>query len=186
MDGRGGDLNQTLRKYGIADEKSDIRAHATFKGRQIIVYRTADMAKLVEEGSYREVPATQPGVDVITAKGYLVPVADIQPQYVLTSSTFPWENYDHEEMNLAQRGNAAVTVVRAAIMFNKFPLWVCGIVETDKDLDISGTDIVVNATRRIQVKYDGGAYPKSEGGTGNLFVQTMECNPLKIYSEAKL
>lgn len=172
-----------LYEYGIADEQSDIRAHASFPGQRITVYKTADMIQLVSDLKYREVPAGQPGVDGPTAKGYLVPIEDIQPQYVLTSEAYPWDDYDHDTMNLAQRGSAAVHVVRAAIKANRFPLWVCGIVESDKDLDIQGTDIIVKASRRIQVKYDWGAYPRSEGGTGNLFIQTMERNPLKIYSE---
>jgi len=183
MDGNGGALNPTLLEYGIAQEKSDIRAHASFPGRRVTVYKTADMIQLVGERQYREVSASQPGVEGATAKGYLVPVDDIQPQYVLTSEAYPWGEYDHEKMDLAQRGDAAVHVVRAAIKSNRFPLWVCGIIESDKDLDIQGTDIIVQASRRIQVKYDWGAYPRSEGGTGNLFIQTMERNPLKIYSE---
>lgn len=145
------------------------------------MYRTADMVQLVADGDYPEVPASQPGVEGITAKGYLVPIVDIEPQYILKSAAFPWGKYVHKKMNLAQRGDAAVIVVRAAIKGNKFPLWVCGIVESDKDLDISGTDIVVHATRRIQVKYDYGSYPEHEGGTGNFYIQTMERNPLKIY-----
>lgn len=75
----------------------------------------------------------------------------------------------------------AVVCVRAAIVANKFPLWVCGKVNGDKELDIRGTDIIVSARRHIQVKYNAPAYLQEEGGTGNLFVQTHECNPLKIY-----
>lgn len=173
-----------LFEYGIAEEQSDIRAHVSLPGRRITVYRTADMVALIAENTYEERTATQPGVDFATACGYVVPLCDIQPQYVLTSSTFPWDNWNHAAMNCGEKGDMAVACVKAAILSNKFPLWVCGTVNEDTELDIMGTDIVVAAKRHIQVKYDAPAYPKSEGGTGNLYVQTHECNPLHIYGGA--
>lgn len=180
-------MNESLFKYGIEEEQSDIRAHVSLRGRCVTVFRTADMLALVKAKKYPEKPATQPGVNgSVTAKGYIVPLADIEPKYILCSSKFPWDRYDHDKMTLMERGDAAVAVVRAAIRANYFPLWVCGIVESDKELDIQGTDIVVNARRRIQVKYDHAACSAKDGGTGNLFIQTHERNPLKIYSSAPL
>jgi len=170
-----------LHKYGIDDEQSDIRAHVSLPGRRITVYRTADMVALIAHNSYRQRTATQPGVDGVTALGWLVPIGDIQPQYVMQSDCFPWDKWNHEEMDCAQKGDMAVVCVRAAILANKFPLWVCGHVNGDKELDIQGTDIIVSARRRIQVKYDAPAYPRRDGGTGNLYIQTHECNPLKMY-----
>jgi len=170
-----------LCKYGIAEEQSDIRAHVSFPGQQITVFKTADMLSLVETKTFSERTAGQPGVDGITARGFIVPIVAIEPKYILTSSRFPWLDYDHASMDLAERGKAAVAAVRAAIRANRFPLWVCGIVNDDRELDIQGMDILVNAKRRIQVKYDWGAYPKDRGGTGNLFIQTAERNPLGIH-----
>ena len=170
-----------LYKYGIEDERSDIRAHVSLPGKRVTVYRTADMLTLIESHDYPERTATQPGVEYETAKGYLVSLDDIHPQYVLTSDVFPWHKYNHDEMGCGEKGDMAVRVVKAAIMSNKFPLWVCGRVTGDRELDIQGTDIVVAANRRIQVKYDAPAYPRSCGGTGNFYVQTHECNPLRIY-----
>jgi hypothetical protein len=43
----------------------------------------------------------------------------------------------------------------------------------DKALNILGNDM--NAPGGIQVKWDGPGHP---GGTGNLFIQISECNPL--------
>lgn len=171
-----------LRQYGICEEKSDIRAHVSLPGRRITVYRTEDMLELIARYDYREVSATQDGVDYDTARGLLVPLCDIQPQYMLQSNKFPWAQWNHADMDCGQKGDMAVACVRAAILSNQFPLWVCGYVNSDKELDIQGTDIFVSAYRRIQVKYDAPAFPKSEGGSGNLFIQTHECNPLHIYS----
>jgi hypothetical protein len=170
-----------LYKYGIEEEQSDIRAHVSFIGRCVTVFRTADILALVSANAYRETTATQQGVSGPTAKGVLVPIADIEPKYILTSDKCPWQKFNAEKTDLAALGRNAVAVVKAAIKANKFPMWVCGIVETDKEIDIQGTDIVVNARRRIQVKCDWGACPKEDGGTGNLFIQTHERNPLKIH-----
>ena len=170
-----------LHEYGIADEQSDIRAHVCFPGRHVIVFRTQDMVALVEAKEYPHKPAYQPGVDGRTAMGYCVPLGDVSPIYVLRSSAEFWAYYDYGKMSLAEKGDAAVDVVAAAIKANRFPLWVCGIVTSDKDLDISGTDITVRATRCIQVKCDEKAW---DGGTGNLYIQTHERNPLKIYGMA--
>lgn len=171
----------TLHPYGITEEQSDIRAHVSLPGRRAIIYRTADMVALVSARQYREATATQPNVDYETAKGWLVPLDDIQPQCVLKSTVFPWAKWNHDAMDCGQKGDMAVLCVRSAIISNKFPLWVCGHVTEDKELDIRGTDIIVVARRRIQVKYDAPSYPKEEGGSGNLFIQTHECNPLKIH-----
>jgi hypothetical protein len=170
-----------LHEYGIAQEQSDIRAHVSLPGRRITVYRTADMVALLAANEYTEKPGHQPGVDHETAKGRLVPLDDIQPQYVLRSDKFPWGRWNHDRMGCKEKGDMAVTCVKAAIVANLFPLWVCGRVNGDRELDIQGTDIIVSAKRKIQVKYDYGAYPKQDGGTGNLYIQTHECNPLKIH-----
>lgn len=172
-----------LHKYGIEEEQSDIRAHVSLPGRRVTVYRTADMVALISRSSYVERNGYQPGVEHATAKGWLVPLEDIQPQHVLLSESFPWQQWNHTEMDCGQKGDMAVKCVRAAILANRFPLWVCGHVNGDRELDIQGTDIIVSAKRRIQVKYDYGAYPASEGGTGNLYIQSHERNPLKIHGE---
>jgi len=170
-----------LHEYGIADEQSDIRAHVSLPGRRVTVYSTDDMVTLTDSNDYRSATATQPGVDFDTAKGVLVPIADIHPRYVLLSDSFPWDKWIHGEMGCKAKGDFAVLCVRAAIVANRFPLWVCGVVTEDREIDIQGTDIVVAASRRIQVKYDAPSYPRENGGSGNLFIQTHECNPLKIH-----
>lgn len=182
--GRRGAMNVNLVDYGIADEQSDIRAHVTIPGRQIVVFKTADMQTLITQKKYPERKATQPGVKgLVTGVGVVVPIIDIESYCILKSSIFPWDKYNYKAMSIVECGNAAVTVVKAAIRANRFPLWVCGIVTTDKEIDIQGTDIIVKATRRIQTKHDWGAYSREDGGTGNVFIQTKECNPLKLYGD---
>jgi len=173
-----------LHKYGIEEEKSDIRAHVSIPGRRVTVYRTPDMVSLITGKEYPQKTATQIGVDFDTGRGWLVPLDDIQPQFVLTSEVYPWNEWKHDTMDCGQKGDAAVMCVRAAIMANRFPLWVCGHVNEDRELDLRGTDIIVCATRHIQVKYDALSFPKLDGGTGNLFIQSHERNPRQIHGEA--
>jgi len=94
---------------------------------------------------------------------------------------YPWHEMPGRNDPTGKKGDAAVLVVCAAIRNNKFPLWVCGAVTDDREIDIQGTDIIIQAQRRIQVKYDWLACPE---GTNNVFIQTHECNPLKQYSKA--
>lgn len=129
----------------------------------------------------------QPCIEYETARGLLVPLEDINPQYVLMSEEYPWEQWyaylktcRNNELT-TQKGRMAVNCVTNAIRMNKFPLWVCGHINNDREIDIQGTDIIVSASRRIQVKYDERAYPRIMGGSGNLFIQTHECNPMKNY-----
>ena len=169
-----------LHEYGIAEEKSDIRAHVCLPGHMVTVYKTRDMVALLATRRYPIANGYQANIDFPTSKGFLVPLDDIQPQHLLRSSRFPWGRWRHSEMGCKEKGDMAVLCVRAAIQANLFPLWLCGVVCADREIDIQGTDIVVSANRRIQVKYDCGAHPKKNGGTGNLFIQTHECNPLGI------
>lgn len=169
-----------MHKYGIYEERSDIRAHVSLPGKRITVFKTSDMVALLGCRKYRQIMGYQPGIEYPTAKGFIVPLEDISPQYVLESRKFPWHEYDESKLDCEAKGQMAVACVISAIKANRFPLWVSGRINGNKELDIEGTDVIVTASRHIQVKYDGLAYPVSQGGSGNLFIQTHECNPLKL------
>ncbi len=181
-------MNAELVEYGINEEESDIRAHVSILGKQVIVFKTQEVRGLISEHKYRTSQATQPGVNgLITAEGLLVPISDITGRYVLRSADCPWpDNEAYQNMTLVQKGDWAVKVVRASIVHNKFPLWVAGVEVIDKEIDIRGMDIIISARRRIQVKHDWGAYDRKHGGTGNVFIQTKECNPRRLYGNAGL
>jgi len=173
----------SLYKYGIEEENSHIRAHVSLPGRCITVFRTPDMWALIKTNHYHSVYASQPGVSRETAKGWLVPLEDIDTQWgcVLRTNKYCWDKWDHEKMSLGERGVMAVHCVRTFIIKNHFPLWIHGKVNEDIELDITGTDIIIDIKKHIQVKYDAKAYPREEGGSGNLFIQEYESNPLKVH-----
>lgn len=60
----------------------------------------------------------------------------------------------------------------------RFPFWIDAKEDERQGVQIKGTDVVVFCNQRIQVKCDYKAGPKPEG-TGNVFLQKSESNPLK-------
>jgi hypothetical protein len=75
------------------------------------------------------------------------------------------------------KGQKAVYVVHEMLKRGLIPIKQNIETITEQDMQISGTDIIVHSNIRIQVKCDWKAGTKELGGTGNLFIQTAECNP---------
>jgi hypothetical protein len=170
-------------KYGLEKEKSDIRAHVSCPGKHIIAFRTEDMLCLINNNDFPSVNAYQQNVDYATAIGLLVPISATKGFSVIVPSTrWDWDRWfsNIEQMKTSEKGRAAVITVKAAIKAGVFPLWPDCYENKNIATDISGTDIIVKANRRIQVKYDHTAHC-GHGGTGNLFIQTHETNPLRQY-----
>lgn len=180
--------NTVLVEHGIQTEQSNIRAHVCPKAKRIYVYPTWRGVDVIKSGGYRYVDAHQPGVIVTTAKGYLVPPFDIRDCVSISVNNGVWEWLAFsDDDSLRDRGRKATQLVLQMIKRGLFPIPAIGTEITDKDIQISGTDILIRSgaiTQQdiiIQVKCD---YPGGErelGGTGNLFLQIAECNPQRIY-----
>jgi hypothetical protein len=90
-----------------------------------------------------------------------------------------------EAADTSDKGRKAVELVAAMIRNGLFPLpYAVGQLDSDpaKDMQINGDDIIVDlgANRvHIQVKCDFRGGDKALGGTGNLYLQVAERNPLK-------
>lgn len=163
--------------YGIYQENSHIRAHVSVSARCVYVFRTQVALSLVESGIYPQRSAYQPGVSGATALGYIVPIADMPDMRRVTWNDVAWWEYFDPEMSTTEKGALAVRVVQRTLEKGLFPLWLdLVITDAGKELDIQGTDILVRGLWRIQVKCD---YNAGENGTGNLYIQTAERNPLK-------
>ena len=89
-------------------------------------------------------------------------------------------NFSPEDSTGA-KGDKAVKIVSGLIRRGMFPFYLEGIEVGDYDLQIEGLDIIVSMNARIQVKCDYRGGPRWHGGTGNLFLQVAECNPLNEY-----
>jgi len=166
----------SLRKHGIQTEDSDIRCHVAPGTRNIFVFRTAIANAVIASGLYPVRTAGQPGVIGVTGLGAIPPWDAIPGIRRLRWYSVEWWTWFARDQSTSEKGAHAVQVVQHLLGAGRVPLW-CGDVDESKDAttQIAGTDIVVAGPWRIQVKCD---YDAGPGGTGNLFLQTAECNPL--------
>ena len=88
-----------------------------------------------------------------------------------------------ETLSTSEKGDRAVDIVSAFLKSGRFPLWLEGEFVTDREIQITGTDIKVKGNWKIEVKCDfrasderGQPHPNC---TGNLYLQVAERNPLR-------
>lgn len=174
--------NTRLVEHGIQNEASDLRAHVCVLAEKVYVFRTADAVKImnygIELGRYLPVSIRQPGVDVVTAICYPVPVGDLRTIEVSAQRLIREQRFSPQDSTSA-KGKKAVNVVTQLIRMGWFPLLAVHAEDsTDFDLQVSGVDILIAGKWRIQVKCD---YKSGIGNgcTGKLWLQTHECNPLR-------
>lgn len=168
-----------LYDYGIHIEKSDIRCHVAPGTRLIFVFRTELILPLLTD-HYRQANAHQPGIDYPTGRGYLVPWREIPDvRRIQWNAVYWWERFDRKQ-STSEKGKHAVWVASELLRIGRFPLWIWGAESERSGLQIKGTDILLWGKWGIQVKCDYDAGTGTDGsGTGNLFLQTAELNPLK-------
>lgn len=174
--------NTELVDYGIQSEESDLRAHVCIAVERIYVYPTAAGLAACETGRYIKRPAYSwiNGTKIKTAEGYLVPPDDIDgcvfmqiPKWLIDKTVLSQAN------TTTEKGNKAVSIVMAFIKAGGFPFPINGRAIEDYNLQVLGLDILVGINARIQVKCDYEGGPRGLGGTGNLYLQVAECNPLR-------
>lgn len=173
-------MNTGLFQSGIQTEDSDIRAHVGVANRCIYVFETQKGRETLGRSVGREAMAMQSGVRSYTARGRVVPwdsIEDIRPLRY-----YSWSGWDefHENMTTSEKGALAVRCVCDVIRIGRFPFWIEAYEDDRLSVQLQGTDIVVCCQKKIQVKCDWYAGEKPEG-TGNLFLQIAERNPLKRY-----
>jgi hypothetical protein len=169
-----------LHEYGIQNEASDIRAHVSVVNETIYVFQThSARAALVAFPACPLRCASQPGCTGPTAEGWIMPLDRIADVRRLRVRWTRWAEFS-PMMATNDKGALAVAFVVRALELGRFPLWVVAGESADKRIQIAGTDIVVTANQLIQVKCDwrSGDRPK---GTGNVFLQKSERNPLRLY-----
>jgi hypothetical protein len=170
-----------LFEYGIQTENSDIRCHVSPGTQLIFIFRTqAALALDLNQYPLRE--ATQPGVNYATSVGRLVPLDDIPDLRTCKWTSHPWWMAFSPDDPPNVKGEKAVRVAEHLLRMGRFPLWIPDATEsTDPNIQRSGTDILLCGGWKIQVKCDYFAGPKKRGGTGNLFLQIAEINPLRLF-----
>lgn len=175
--------------YGIRTEKSDIRAHVGVLARSVFIFRTKHGIEAIEKHNPPLRPAYQGGVVGKTAEGYPVQMGWVRDLRVRNLSHWPvWDGWT-QALSTTEKGRRAVKLVCELLKHGLFPLWVNADDDDRKSIQLHGTDVVVFARQRIQVKCDyragwvnDGTIRKHPGHpmcTGNLFLQDYERNPLQ-------
>lgn len=127
--------------------------------------------------------AFQPGVQHPTAMGSIVKTKSIDNIKSILIADCRFDGFT-EDLSTSEKGNRAVLIVQDLLKAGVFPLWVEGEFIKDTQIQIKGTDVIVKGQWKIEVKCDFRASlePKSPHPrcTGNLFLQTAECNPLNM------
>lgn len=168
----------TMFEYGILNEESDLRAHVSVCDATVYVFTPKAARQAIQQHpEVRTKKAFQNGVDFATANGYPMPARFIEdlkaikiPQHIFTEANFLQGD------NTSAKGNKAVFVVKEMLRLNLIPFAFNVDEITDRTMQIQGTDILVSAKYRIQIKCDWRI-----GETGNVYLQTHERNPLKQY-----
>lgn len=173
--------NSELVEYGIFQEAPHItRVHVSLATCCVYVFKAAEAQTACTEKSFRTRSAYQKGIE--TARGFLVPVSEIEKL----------EKYDippawcararrYKNATTSKKGEVAVEIVKYMVKTGVIPIALSIEEIDDEDMQVSGMDLTIKATVHIQVKCDWLAGDKDKGGTGNLFIQTHECNPFKMY-----
>ncbi len=171
-------LAPELVEYGIHTEGSDIRAHVSAVNRTIYVFPTRNAVAAIARVSPPLRFAGQPGVDGPTGQGWPMPVEEIADLRRVRFQS--WEGWTQlrPDLSTSRKGRLAVVCVIAAMKRGRFPFWLDAAEDERQNVQILGTDILVFCRKKVQVKcdYTAGDRPL---GTGNLFLQRAERNPLK-------
>ena len=177
------DMPSGLINHGIHNEESQLRVHVCPLVRRIYVFPTQCGIDALDKGIPKN--GYQTGIDYPTAYGKCVPPFAIKKCVALQVNPSVWEYWKFKETeSTSEKGEKAAKLIKAMILEGMFPLPIAvgARDELPMSIDIKGTDILVfikGGIIRLQVKCDYRGGEKELGGTGNLYLQTAECNPLQ-------
>lgn len=171
-------LDSDLFEYGIHTEASDVRAHVSVVARTIYAFPTESGRVAVASGRYPLRDAGQKGVVGRTARGWIVPISDLSNLRRIKFPTWAEWGQFRDTLSTSAKGVLAVRCVIEMMRTGRFPFWLNAAEDDRQNIQVSGTDVVVFCRKKVQVKCDYRAGEKPVG-TGNLFLQKSERNPLK-------
>lgn len=173
-------MNTVLVEYGIAEERSEWRVHVSGVGQCVWVYATERAREAISDGRYplREARTGE----LVTARGYLVPMDAIKDCRRVRVPDDVWKQAAFcDGDSPSAKGAKAQRVVAWMIRNGRLVLPAEVTPIEDEELQRYGVDLIATLNVSIQVKCDWKAAPVAEGGSGNLFIQTQECNPRGAY-----
>jgi hypothetical protein len=180
MDGTSGEMrlgNTKLINYGIQTEKSDFHAHVSITAQAVYIFPTQAGMEAIKTGEYRKVNVYTG--NIITAVGYPIPVNKIQgiQRTPIPKDLFISINFQNTDTTTV-KGEKAIAVVKGMLKRGLIAINLQSEEINDTDMQIDGTDIIVTARAKFQVKCDWRA---GDNGTGNIFLQVAECNPFSMH-----
>lgn len=165
-----------LHKYGIMNEESDYRIHVCFKPGRAYIFRTDAGRFVCESGEFQTRKAYQSGVNGATANGYIVPPNKIPGcEGVKIPSDIISKINCIETDSTSVKGDKAVLCAMTMLERGLFHISIKTSFINAKDIQRKGVDLIVVSRTKIEVKCD---YNGGPGGTGNLYLQIAERNPL--------
>ena len=168
-----------LHNYGILNEESDYRIHVCFKPGYAYIFRTEAGRFVCASGEFQTRKAFQPGVNGATANGYIVPPNKIPGcEQVKIPSDIMNKLRCAETESTSAKGDKAVLCAMSMLERGLFPLSIKTSFVKEEDIQRKGVDLIVISRTKIEVKCD---YNGGTGGTGNLYLQIAERNPLKAH-----
>jgi len=180
-------VSAVLHDYGIQTEHSHVRAHVCPVVKRVYVYPTECGVQAIESGHYRRTSGFQKGIEGATAEGFLVPPMDIRNIVALAIADRAWQSIGFRDSDsLGAKGEKAMRLVCQMIKQGLFPVPFVPLAVDDYNMQLDGMDIVISQSAMpmddiiVQVKCDYAGGEKHLGGTGNLFLQVAERNPLGI------
>lgn len=167
-----------LFEHGIHTEDSDVRAHVSVVNQTIYVFPTRSGLEAIERYRPPVRPAFQQGVEGPTAEGWIVKVEWIADLRRLQFKSWDGWSRFNPNASTSQKGALAVECVVETMRLGRFPFWVNATEDQRQDVQIKGTDLLIFCRKRVQVKCDYASGDKPLG-TGNLYLQNAERNPLR-------
>jgi hypothetical protein len=166
--------NRKLVEHGIQTENSDYRAHVVYPD-HVYVFPTGPALAIAP--NYPSKNASVPGSNIITGVGRPVPIShipELQDILIPVQVSEAYKIFRTDSTSI--KGARAVQIVLWMLKHGRIALKMIGKEVLSTAQQIEGSDIVVVANQRIQVKCD---LPAAK--TGNLFLQFRECNVGRLY-----
>lgn len=171
----------------IEDEKI-VRIHVGVSIRKLFIFTTGEMNKAIAKGGWKKVKAYQPNISEPTSFGLLVPPDAINNLETVDLNLIGglekfWKSLS-EAKSTSDKGEICVKIIANLIYLGKLPIFqpynhIEIIPSTDVETQCQGIDIRIS-NQNIQIKHDFLA-GDSVKGSGKLYLEIMEKNPLKMY-----
>lgn len=168
--------NTNLVRYGIFDEKAEVRGHVSPTTKHIYVFLPERAREAIEKKEYAKKPAFTGRL--VTAKGYCIPPEDIKgcKAYPIPEDLLKEANFSKKDTT-SEKGRKAEMIGEEMLRRGIIPAIITVNTCTDVNKQIDGVDATITVKCTYQFKCDYDAGPKMYGGSGNLYIQTEECNP---------